>query len=135
MSETHAGSTPCPTDRIVGGTTVVEMCGEIDILTATPLSARLDTLTAGPCPDLVLDLRPVTFIDCSGLRLLCRAKNRVQARQGRLRLVADSGRLLRILRTALLAGVFEIFPDLYTALLDAPEFDAPEQDAVSAVAG
>jgi anti-anti-sigma factor len=131
MAETHTRPAPCHTERVVGGTTaVVEVRGEIDILTASPLSARLDALTAGPCPDLVLDLRPMTFIDCSGLRLLCRARNRVLARQGRLRLVADSGRLLRILRPTLLAGVFEILPDLPTAL-----FHAPRQDAVPAVAG
>ncbi|GAA3771975.1 STAS domain-containing protein [Streptomyces coacervatus] len=130
MAETHTGPVPCHTERVVGGSTVVEVRGEIDILTATPLSARLDTLTGGPCPDLVLDLRPVTFLDVSGLRLLCRARNRVLARQGRLRLVADSGRLLHVLQAALLGGVFEILPDLHTALSD-----APEPDAVSAVAG
>ncbi|MFF4359935.1 STAS domain-containing protein [Streptomyces sp. NPDC001604] len=130
MAEIHTGPAPCHTERVIGGTTVVEMRGEIDMLTATPLSARLDTLTAGPRPHLVLDLRPVTFIDGSGLRLLCRARNRVLARQGRLRLVADSGRLLRILRPALLADVFEILPDLHT-----DHFDAPEEGTVSAVTG
>ncbi|RPF30915.1 STAS domain-containing protein [Streptomyces sp. TLI_185] len=130
MSETHAGPTPCHSERLIGDTTVMEVRGEIDILTATPLSARLDTLTAGPCPDLVLDLRPVTFIDGSGLRLLCRARNRILARQGRLRLVADSDRVPRILRLALLGGVFEILPDLHTDL-----FDAPEQGTACAVAG
>ncbi|MER6418238.1 STAS domain-containing protein [Streptomyces sp. NPDC001137] len=130
MAEIRTGSAPCHTERVIGGTTVVEMRGEIDMLTATPLSARLDTLTAGPRPHLVLDLRPVTFIDGSGLRLLCRARNRVLARQGRLRLVADSGRLLRILRPALLADVFEILPDLHT-----DHFDAPEEGTVSAVTG
>lgn len=130
MAENHTEPAPCHTERVIGGTTVVEMRGEIDMLTATPLSARLDTLTAGPHPHLVLDLRPVTFIDGSGLRLLCRARNRVLARQGSLRLVADSGRLLRILRPALLADVFEILPDLHPDL-----FDAPEPDAVSTVTG
>ncbi|MGW2717811.1 STAS domain-containing protein [Streptomyces sp. NPDC001492] len=130
MAEIRTGPASCHTERVIGGTTVVEMRGEIDILTATPLSARLDTLTAGPRPHLVLDLRPVTFIDGSGLRLLCRARNRVLTRRGRLRLVADSGRLLRILRVALLADAFEILPDLHTAV-----FDAPEQDAVSAATG
>lgn len=130
MAENHPAPTPRHSERLVGDTTVMEVRGEIDILTAMPLSARLDTLTAGPCPDLVLDLRPVTFIDGSGLRLLCRARNRVLARQGRLRLVADSDRLLRILRIALLGGVFEILPDLHTDLLD-----APAQETVSAGAG
>ncbi|MFF4804400.1 STAS domain-containing protein [Streptomyces sp. NPDC001351] len=130
MTEVRTGPAPCHTERVIGGTTVVELHGEIDMLTATPLSARLDTLTAGPRPHLVLDLRPVTFIDGSGLRLLCRARNRVLARQGRLRLVADRGRLLRILRPALLADVFEILPDLR-----ADHFDAPEQGTVSAGTG
>ncbi|GAA2473996.1 STAS domain-containing protein [Streptomyces longisporus] len=130
MADISTGPAPCHTERVIGGTTVVEMRGEIDMLTATPLSARLDTLTAGPRPHLVLDLRPVTFIDGSGLRLLCRARNRVLARQGRLRLVVDSGRLLRILRVALLADVFEILPDLHT-----DHCDAPEEGTVSAATG
>ncbi|MEV6945189.1 STAS domain-containing protein [Streptomyces sp. NPDC051172] len=130
MAEIRTGPAPCHTERVIGGTTVVEMRGEIDMLTATPLLARLDTLTAGPRPHLVLDLRPVTFIDCSGLRLLCRARNRVLARQGRLRLVTDNGRHLRVLRLALLADVFEILPDLHT-----DRCDAREQSTVSAVPG
>jgi anti-sigma B factor antagonist len=82
--------------------------GEIDILTAPPLSARLDRLTADLCPDLVLDLRSVPFIDCSGLSVLCRARTRVLARRGRLRIVTGDTRFLRILGCAGLAGVFEV---------------------------
>ncbi|MFE1249568.1 STAS domain-containing protein [Streptomyces sp. NPDC058735] len=82
--------------------------GEIDLLTAPALRSRLDSLTAGPRPDLVLDLRPVSFIDCAGLGVLCRARNRVLARQGRLRLVTESACVRRTLRHAGLAGVFEV---------------------------
>ncbi|WP_373463417.1 STAS domain-containing protein [Streptomyces sp. B4I13] len=77
---------------------VVELRGELDISTAPPLAARLDALTAGPHPDLVLDLHSTAFIDCAGLGVLCRARNRVPARHGRLRLVttvAASGASLR----------------------------------------
>ncbi|MCI3241847.1 MULTISPECIES: STAS domain-containing protein [Streptomyces] len=130
MDTNHARLVPCHTERVVGGTTVVEVRGEIDIFTATPLMARLDHLTAGVHPDLVLDLRPVTFIDCSGLRVLCRTRNRVLARQGRVRLVGDSHRFLRILSAACLAGVFEIHPDLPAVL-----FGAVRQDEASAAAG
>jgi anti-sigma B factor antagonist len=126
----NARLTPCHTERVVGGTTVVEVRGEIDVFTATPLSARLDSLTAGRRSDVVLDLRPVIFMDCSGLRLLCRTRNRVLARQGRLRLVTGNGCLLRMLRAARLADVFEIHPDLPTAL-----FGTVRQDEVSAAAG
>jgi len=108
MYKDHEESTPCHTERLVGSTTVVELRGEIDLCTAPPLPARLDLLTAAPFPDLMLDLRQVSFIDCSGLRALCRARNRVLARSGRLRLVTDSARLLDMLRTVDLREAFDV---------------------------
>ncbi|MDT0438311.1 MULTISPECIES: STAS domain-containing protein [Streptomyces] len=97
------------TDPAASGTaTVVALHGEIDVLTAFALSDRLDALTARPHPDLVLDLRAVGFIDCAGLGVLCRARNRVLARDGRLRLVTESASLRRLLRAAGLGGVFEL---------------------------
>ncbi|WP_443062077.1 hypothetical protein [Streptomyces sp. NBC_00490] len=50
MAENQSRHTPRPPERAISGTTVVELQGEIDILAAPPLSVRLDTLTAGPCP-------------------------------------------------------------------------------------
>ncbi|MFJ8632385.1 STAS domain-containing protein [Streptomyces sp. NPDC093568] len=96
----------------VAGTTVVELGGELDLLAAPALRTRLDSLTAGTCPDLVLDLRAVSFIDCTGLGVLCRARNRVTARQGRLRLLTEDTCFLRVLRVTGLANAFEIHPDL-----------------------
>ncbi|MGW6907020.1 STAS domain-containing protein [Streptomyces sp. NPDC054940] len=116
MSENHTRSAPPLSVRDVAGTTVVELRGEIDLLAAPALAARMDALTAGRCPDLVLDLRAVSFIDCSGLGVLCRARNRVLARQGRLRLVAHNARFRRVLRLAGLADVFEIHPGLPSSL-------------------
>jgi anti-sigma B factor antagonist len=89
-------------------TVILKLRGEIDIVTAGPLSARIDALTSGPGPDLVLDLRPVTFIDCRGLALLCRARTRVRNRGGRLRLVVENPHVLRLLRLTGLGGAFEL---------------------------
>ena len=116
MSGIDCRSTPHITEHTVGETTVVELRGEIDILTAPPLAARLDTLTADPRPDLVLDMRSTTFIDCAGLGVLCRARNRTEAQYGRLRLVTDSAGFRRILRAVGLAGVFELHSNLSGAL-------------------
>ncbi|WP_055524795.1 STAS domain-containing protein [Streptomyces graminilatus] len=102
--------TPFRSHRTSGGTTVLPLRGEIDILTVPALSAQLDTLTADHSPDLVLDLRTVSFIDCAGLGLLCRARNRARARHGRLRLVTDSTWLLRLLRCTGLTDSFDIRP-------------------------
>ncbi len=99
----------------------MELRGEIDILTAPRLAARLEALTADPRPDLVLDLASMAFIDCTGLGVLCRARNRALARGGRLRLVTDSHSFRRILRVVGLTGVFELHPSLSTALAGAPE--------------
>lgn len=120
MVETLIPSAPRPTERVLGETTVVELRGEIDILTAPPLRTRLDGLTAAVLPDLVVDLRAVSFIDCAGLGVLCRARSRVMERHGRLRLVTDSNRLLRVLSGAGLQGVFEIYERLPDALAAVP---------------
>ncbi|MFF5978931.1 STAS domain-containing protein [Streptomyces olindensis] len=109
MSETLGRSARRSAERRVH---VVALRGEIDLLTAPALRERLDLLTAGPSPDLVLDLRTVSFVDCVGLGVLCRARNRVLARHGRLRLVTGSAFLRRTLRHAGLAGVFEVLPGM-----------------------
>ncbi|MGP4047670.1 STAS domain-containing protein [Streptomyces sp. 2A115] len=95
MSDIDTRSVPHHAERTTGEATLVELGGEIDIFTAPPLADRLEALTAGRHPDLVLDLRSMVFIDCTGPGVLCRARNRVVARHGRLRLVTDSVRFRR----------------------------------------
>ncbi|MEU6546879.1 STAS domain-containing protein [Streptomyces sp. NPDC046859] len=122
MTENHTELAVATARGSVDGPTVVALRGEIDLGTATSLTTRLDALTSGPSPDLVLDLRGVTFIDCAGLGVLCRAHNRVRARAGRLRLVSDSARFRRMLRMLDLGGVFEVasrLPDVTSRPLDA----------------
>lgn len=107
---------PHPERVLAAAASVVALRGELDVHSAPLVTARLDALTAGPCPDLVLDLRDVSFIDCSGLGVLCRARARALARHGRLRLVTDSARFLRVLRHAGLGDAFETHPRLSDAL-------------------
>ncbi|MFJ1654768.1 STAS domain-containing protein [Streptomyces sp. NPDC088337] len=111
MSERPTGPADSHAECTVGTTTVVTLNGDVDLVTRLSLAARLDTLTDGPRPDLVLDLRPVPFIDCAGLGLLCRVRNRVTARGGRLRLVSGSSSFRRILRHTGLTGVFQVLPE------------------------
>ncbi|GGY15102.1 STAS domain-containing protein [Streptomyces djakartensis] len=120
MPQNDLSPAPSRTEHTVDGTTVVELRGEIDIRTAPSLAFRLEALTAAPHPDVVLDLRSTAFIDCAGLGVLCRARNRAEARQGRLRLVTDSASFRRILRNVGLAGAFELHSDLDTALAGTP---------------
>ncbi|MFF4351251.1 STAS domain-containing protein [Streptomyces sp. NPDC001530] len=125
MSKTQIQSAPLLRERAVGRAVVVELYGEIDILTAAPISARLDVLTTAPQPELVLDLRGVTFIDCRGLALLCRARTRALNQGGRLRLVTSSPRILCLLRRTHLGQAFDVHPGLLEALSAVTDGGAP----------
>lgn len=57
---------------------------------------------------MVVDLRHVTFMDCSGLDLLCRLRDEVTARGGRLALMNPRPIVLRLLKLAALREPFEL---------------------------
>ncbi|MGW0841912.1 STAS domain-containing protein [Streptomyces sp. NPDC002787] len=96
-----------------GRFTVIEVSGEIDLASAGLVAVHLTAATTGPAePDVLVDLRRVTFFDCSGLRVLCRAEAKARERGGRLRLVSDQPRMRRLLRAARLLGRFPPLADL-----------------------
>ena len=78
--------------------TVLEFRGEIDIIAADEILPLLDRITGRPGARVVLDLRPVEFFDCSGLRLLYRARARILGHDGQLHLVCTHPLPLRALR-------------------------------------
>jgi anti-sigma B factor antagonist len=100
----------------VGRVLVAELHGEVDFASGPAVAGRLDRLTARRRPLLVLDLRPVTFIDCAGLAVLCRARRRVRIRGGRLALVIHDPRVLRVLALVGLSKAFEVYGGLDEAL-------------------
>ncbi|MCZ4120516.1 STAS domain-containing protein [Streptomyces sp. H39-S7] len=102
--------------RSVAGTTVVELRGELDLLASVGLTPYFDGLARLAGSDFILDLRAVTFIDCSGLSLLCRFRLRAQERGSRVRLVSADPAFLRLLRLTRLGRVFEVHADLASAL-------------------
>lgn len=98
------------------GHTVLELHGEIDIAAAVEVLPRLDQLTGRPHARLVIDLSPVEFFDCSGLRLLHRAHHRVLDNGGRLLLVCAHPLTLRVLRVSGLSRTLPPLPTLDAAL-------------------
>ncbi|MEU5893916.1 STAS domain-containing protein [Streptomyces sp. NPDC047461] len=111
--------------RQVSGVTVVEFHGEIDIATAQQILPDLDAATAAPGQTVVIDLTPVEFFDCYGLRLLCHAERRVRERSGWLLLVCLHPMILRILHAGNLIGRFSPLAALAEALaLADPESEA-----------
>ncbi|MFC9634898.1 anti-sigma factor antagonist [Streptomyces mirabilis] len=100
--------------RLDRGHTVLEFHGEIDIVAALEITPYLDAVTGHPEPQIVIDLRAVEFFDCSGLRLLYRARSRVLDRGGRLHLVCIRPLTLRVLKVT---GLSRLLPP--SASLDA----------------
>ncbi|WP_314411740.1 STAS domain-containing protein [Streptomyces kroppenstedtii] len=81
-----------------GDVTVVELHGEIDVFTVDRIAVDLDAVTGQPVPHVIVDLRPVSFMDSSGLHLLNRAHQRARARGGHIELISDQPRIRLLLR-------------------------------------
>lgn len=84
---------PRGTDALVRA----ELHGDIDLATTHDLRCWFDSLAALAAPAYVVDLRPVSFVDCAGLNLLLRLRRRVLEGGGTFSVVctADTRRLLR----------------------------------------
>lgn len=120
MLEKPAADTPHLRVREDRGYTVLEFRGEIDIVAATEIGPLLDEATSGSAPRIVIDLSRIQFFDCSGLRLLYRARRRVLDHGGHLHLVCTHRLTLRILRAT---GLYRLLPPATTldAALEQPE--------------
>ncbi|MCC2320600.1 STAS domain-containing protein [Cellulomonas xiejunii] len=104
------------TTEDVGARTVVRVAGEVDVASADRLRERLAVLLSQGRTDLVVDLTGVTFLDSTGLGLLVGTLKRVRLAGGRLELVVDSERLLKVFRITGLTQVFAIHDTLDGAL-------------------
>lgn len=76
----------------------------------------VDAATEAATPSVVVSLLDVDFFDCSGFRLLCRARRRVEERDGQVALVCRCPLILRILRLVRLTTAFPVFATLDEAL-------------------
>ncbi|MFF3491890.1 anti-sigma factor antagonist [Streptomyces sp. NPDC002795] len=97
--------TTAPRLRTVGDCVVVELAGEIDILTFHRISPLLNSVAAGPYRVVVVDLTGATFFDCSGLRLLERAAHRAGEHDGRVTVVCRHRLTLRLIALGGLTGL------------------------------
>jgi anti-sigma B factor antagonist len=65
-----------------GGIRLLEVNGELDLSTATQLEGPLDEATASEKSAVLIDLTDCTFIDSTGIALVVRAWQRVDAAAG-----------------------------------------------------
>jgi anti-sigma B factor antagonist len=99
-----------------GDQVVVQVAGEIDVYTAASLREKLADLIDADHTDVVVDLTGVTFMDSTGLGVLVGALKKVRGYGGRLQLVIDQEKVIKVFRITALTQVFTIHETLEAAL-------------------
>ena len=90
----------------------LELAGELDLATAPKLEDELRRVEGDGPSVIVLDLRPLAFMDSSGLRALLAADGRAREAGRRLVLVRGDERVQRVLKITRLDERLEIVEDL-----------------------
>lgn len=92
--------------------TVLELSGELDVLTAARLGVELDCEVRQRGGDVVVDLRQADYVDSAGMHVLLNAQRRL-ARQGRaIAVVCRPGPVRRAFELAKLIETLCIVPSV-----------------------
>jgi anti-anti-sigma factor len=98
--------------RLTSTMTVLELSGEVDLLTAPRLGMAIDDKVRAGRNDLVVDLHDADFIDSVGLHILLNASRRL-TRQGRgLVVVCPQGPVRRVLELSRLIETLNVVSHL-----------------------
>lgn len=98
-----------------GDVCAVALDGEIDVYTAPRLKEELVSVVESGCPNVIVDMEKVGFIDSSGLGVLVSALRRARERDGVVRIVCTRDNILKIFRITGLDKVFPIYSDMEEA--------------------
>ncbi|MEU9344559.1 STAS domain-containing protein [Streptomyces sp. NPDC048278] len=110
---------------------VLEVSGELDLVTSPALRQRVHDMVAEGHHSLVLDLSDVFFCDSSGVGVLIAARRLIRSCRGRLRLIlpaqgaSDGSHVNRVLGALGVRRLFEVYADVDSATTD-------EEDPLSA---
>lgn len=99
-----------------GAAAVVSLEGEVDLSSVPELEARIAAAERDSPEELVIDVRRVTFMDSSGLRILLAAHQRAEEQGRAFAIVRGSDAVDRLLKVTGLAERMR--------LLDAPPADS-----------
>ena len=106
--------------QTVGGITIAELTGELDLASAPALREQLLSLLRPANSRLVIDLSKVSFADASGLAVLVSTASRARLLGGFLRLAAVSPPTRQVLHITGLDRNLAIFPTVQAAATGLP---------------
>ena len=93
-----------------GGATLLRPRGEVDVVTAPKLAARLDAILRGRKGDVIIDLSDTEFLDSAGLHALLVAQRRLARRSRGLRVICEPGPVRHVIELARLAETLGLSP-------------------------
>ena len=85
----------------------IRVAGELDIATSPQLAQTLSEAALG-ARQIVLDLRQLTFMDCSGIRVLVDASHHASRSGGRLKLIRGPSPADRVFVLTNVGGTLEL---------------------------
>ncbi|MER6470493.1 STAS domain-containing protein [Streptomyces collinus] len=103
---------------------VLQVSGELDLVTSPVLRQRVHDVVAEGHHGLILDLSEVFFCDSSGVGVLIAARRLIRSCQGRLRLILpdrgaeDGSHVNRVLGALGVRRLFDVRPDVASAVSD-----------------
>ena len=95
---------------------VLPLKGEIDLHVSPTVTASLNEMIEKKPERLVVDLSDVSYIDSAGLAALIEAMQKVEGYGGKFMLAGLQETVRSIFEISRLDQVFQIFPDIDTAL-------------------
>lgn len=98
------------------GVALVELVGELEVVTADEFSTRMADLGGGGLAGVVIDLAGISFIDSSGINVLVQAMRGVEERGGRAVIASPSAVAQRVFTITRLAEVVSVEVDRAAAL-------------------
>jgi anti-sigma B factor antagonist len=87
---------------------VLSVKGELDLLTAPRLAARLNRLIRTSAADVVLDLREVEFMDSAGLQILLNTRRRLLRGSRTFSVMCDEGPVKQVIELARLSTALRV---------------------------
>ena len=109
----------------VEGTALVELVGELEVVSVEEFSVRMADLDGGGRSHVVIDVAGITFIDSSGINALVRAVRSVEARGGTAVIASPSAVAQRVFAITLLPQLVPVEQD---RLDGAPDGGAARRD-------
>ncbi|MFI5756171.1 STAS domain-containing protein [Streptomyces sp. NPDC051569] len=110
-----------------GAWTVLHITGELDLVTSPEVRRRVHDSVAAGRREVVLDLSRVFFCDSSGVGVLIASRRLLHSCRGRLHLILpargseEGSHVNRVLAALGVRRLFEVYPDVRTAVDDASQ--------------